>query len=134
MVIYYRPVAQCVNSVIRSAPRSKYWRQELHGQIELNFTLDCLRKRYVVICVSPIRLCLYGATVLSEEQRYTLKFQGHCFKHKATFPMYAPLVSRVTYIIFATSDGMNGSTIATHVLFQKINKILVEFSVPQLMR
>ena len=71
---------------------------------------------------------------MSEEQRYTMQFQGHYFKHKAAVPMYAPLVFRVTYLIFATSDGMNGSNIATQILFLRINKILVEFSVPQLMR
>ena len=49
-------------------------------------------------------------------------------------PMYTPWVSRATYLIFSTSDGMNVSTIATQVLFRKIKKILVEFSVPQLMR
>ena len=130
MAIYNRPIPQCADSVIRSAPNSKYWRQELHGKIELNFTLGCLRKRYVVICVSPIRPCLYGATILSNEQIYIMQFQGHCFKHKAAVPMYAPLVSRATYLIFATSDGMHGSTIATKVIFRKIKKNLVEFSVP----
>ena len=134
MTIYHRPVPHCADSVIRSAPHSEYWRQELHGQIELKFTLYCLKNQYVVICVSLIRPCLYGATVLSEEQIYTMQFQGQCFKHKDAVPMYAPLVSRATYLIFATSDGMNGSTIATQVLFRKIKKSLVGFSVPQLMR
>ena len=106
MSFYHRPVPKCADSAIRSAPRSEYWRQELHGQIDLNFTLDCLRKWYVVKCVSPIHQWLYDATVLSKEQIYTMQLQGHYFKHKAAVPMYSPLVSRVTYLIFATSDGM----------------------------